>query len=1147
MQQRVQIEGGTYDVIRRRLEGQADELRKRTDQLNERRQNLFGSSVSELINTERVHTEYNCLPRDLIAIEGSRMLLGYQVFMGLKQETKVEDVFVKLILPTKVCRLFRLNYSTTNHFAGILPNYSVIIKTPNYCNCGAQTHVLMIFQTGARASDLQVLRWAVDGNTVAYLDNRGERDHVFPNPHDFEWIATGRDNHCLGVYPHINILDEIFVECTGGDLTIKIENNTESGAGIYAEPVDERNQSLDDAEISYADLEGCIVLKILPYRETEYRYFVYNRQTQEAVRIDTIGTSCQQLPEGHGLIFPNGYYLANGSYKVFPHEATDFEYVRQLKSPNGEDIAYIYHHRVNGMYVILQYNLIRREVTNPLQCHGYSRLPDGRIILMRGDTEPSRVHAMQVWQTPFCSEEYAASQPHGDGSYLSELGNREMVRGISDMLHIHRQVQSQQPNAVVYEELLKLIDRSIDSYHWLSHEEAFGLQEQLQEIRGTANTIIDEFEKVRQLQEQARAKVHGLEAELRELIREIDISGQNSIDDFVSALDQLRRKNGQIDTARSLRYVDLVALDELGEQVAQRISTLSQNSVNFLLEPTSLDGYRGRIVELEQQAEKIEKVADATEIQEAMDQLGQGLDLLMEIVNTLEIDDTTARTDILERISEVYGQLNRAKAILQARRRELGSGEARAEFGAQFKLLSQSVTNYLALCDTPAKTDEFLAKLMVQLEELEGQFIEFDEFTDQLSAKRDEVYASFQDRKQQLLDDLQRQANALGRSGERILGSIAKRVLTFSELDDLNAYLASDPMVQKLRSLTEQLQELGDTVKADELAGRLKSAREDAVRHLRDRSELFDGDTISFGKHRFSVNTQDLELTMLRRDDNMVFHLTGTGYYGDVDRDDFLATQEYWDQDLVSENNAVYRAEYLAWQIIDASERGVEGLDEKTLQQADFAEGELLELVRRFAAQRYEEQYERGLHDADTVKILAGLIHLRSTCDLLRFHATARAMALLWWLHVPNPAQQKALAAQARSFARLRTAFGPAPEHLQLCDQLGQTIAAWCSELSLPDPGLTTGNYLIEELGLGDDLVAIMSGESEDLVRAFYEQLGIKNLRDVWETERKHLQNDLVSLWNLTGAWVDGFLADRNMAGHALRNEVIFLLIVGDA
>ena len=218
----VQIEGGTYEVIRRRLEGQADELRKRTDELNKRRQDLFGSSVSELINTERVHTEYNCLPRDLIAIEGDRMLLGYQVFMGLKQETKVEDVFCKIaftdeglqVVPPKL-----LNDETFRRDFAELFRYYKDAKLLQLRR--TETHVLMIFQTGARASDLRVLRWALDGDTVTYVDNRGERDHVFPNPHDFEWIATGRDNHCLGVYPHINILDEVFVECTGGDLTIK--------------------------------------------------------------------------------------------------------------------------------------------------------------------------------------------------------------------------------------------------------------------------------------------------------------------------------------------------------------------------------------------------------------------------------------------------------------------------------------------------------------------------------------------------------------------------------------------------------------------------------------------------------------------------------------------------------------------------------------------------------------------------------------------------------------------------------------------------------------------------------------------------------------------------------------------------------------
>ena len=47
----------------------------------------------------------------------------------------------------------------------------------------------------------------------------------------------------MGVFPHINILDTVFVETTGGDLTVKCENNTEDGLGIYREAVLDKNQS----------------------------------------------------------------------------------------------------------------------------------------------------------------------------------------------------------------------------------------------------------------------------------------------------------------------------------------------------------------------------------------------------------------------------------------------------------------------------------------------------------------------------------------------------------------------------------------------------------------------------------------------------------------------------------------------------------------------------------------------------------------------------------------------------------------------------------------------------------------------------------------------------------------------------------------
>ena len=42
----------------------------------------------------------------------------------------------------------------------------------------------------------------------------------------------------------------MFVETVGGDLTVKVENNTETGEGIYREPVDEPLQSLADADVA---------------------------------------------------------------------------------------------------------------------------------------------------------------------------------------------------------------------------------------------------------------------------------------------------------------------------------------------------------------------------------------------------------------------------------------------------------------------------------------------------------------------------------------------------------------------------------------------------------------------------------------------------------------------------------------------------------------------------------------------------------------------------------------------------------------------------------------------------------------------------------------------------------------------------------
>src|SRR4051812_25531053 len=85
------LEGGSYDVIRRRLLERAEELGKRCEGLNEARKKLFGGRELALLATDRVRTENNCVPRDVISIAG-HLLFGFQVFIGLKSETTPRDV-----------------------------------------------------------------------------------------------------------------------------------------------------------------------------------------------------------------------------------------------------------------------------------------------------------------------------------------------------------------------------------------------------------------------------------------------------------------------------------------------------------------------------------------------------------------------------------------------------------------------------------------------------------------------------------------------------------------------------------------------------------------------------------------------------------------------------------------------------------------------------------------------------------------------------------------------------------------------------------------------------------------------------------------------------------------------------------------------
>ncbi len=1157
------LEGGSYEVIRARLLEQARALGTKTDELNERRKKLFSGVELTVLGNERVRTENNCVPRDMVSL-GSLLLFGYNVFIGLKSETLVSDV-LSLHRFDKTPDGFDLSSVPTSEAGGFLEDprfvkdfqelYRYYKGTRLVQVRRPEGRLLLVFQIGDDGRDLKVFRFAVDlAGRVSYIDNRGERENTYPPSHDFEWTTTTRDQVVNGKHPHVNILDQVFVECVGGDLTVKVENNTEDGRGIYSEPVEDATQSIDDGQIHYAKLGTLVLLKILPFRETTWRYLVFNTRTEHVVRIDAIGDACLQLPEDQGIIFPGGFYLQTGDFKVFDGDSQGLQFKRVRRSPNGEDVLYVFHDRVDGRCVLLPYNLVRREVASPIICHGYSLFDDGRMLIFRSaSNDPARVHPVQIWQTPFLSAEHAAASAPDDGSFLSKVGNADLVRGISEAYTLKRMCEAEQPTRKSYEDLIAAATRMADAFYWLSNGEV-GLLPLVEDVRRTADLIVAEFEKVQALKRRALEVVREAEEAQKRIVDVLNPESLTSVDAFMEALGALRRQRGHLITLKEVRYVDLVRIAALEKDAAGHFDRVSEACVQFLLGAEALKPLTGKLDELLAQGQKIERSTELGPVSEELEKTGEGLNVLSEVVAGLQVGDPVARAKILEGISEVFSQLNRVRASLTARRKDIFGREGRAEFAAQFKLLGQAVESALGLCDTPEKCDAQLSRLTVQLEELEGRFGEFDEFLGDLAKKREELYEAFGAKRQTLLDERQRRAANLFGAAERILQGVGRRAGSFKSDDELNSYFASDAMVQKARQIAEQLLALGDSVRADELQSKLKAARQEAARALRDKKDLFeDGQSvIKLGAHRFNVNTQALELTVVPRGEGLALHLTGTDFYEPLEDASIAQTRAYWSQHLASETDEVYRAEYLAASVVFDAEEGKAGLSLQKLKDAHLGGAEaMLGLVRAYAQDRYDEGYERGVHDQDAARILEVLVALRDAAGLLRFPPRARALASLFWAFVEDQPARALWHRRAVSYGRLREQLQRAAAMSKLAEELAGPLTEFLSRAGLVHTeaeAKLAARYLVEDIR--QDRPRFTTAQaSVGLVEAFRAHLDQSGTRRLLEEDLRQLSERLPERIQLVYHWVHAFseaMSPGEAAGveaqHVLWEAVAILL-----
>ncbi len=989
----IALDSGTYEIIQSRLLKQKNDLQNRLHLLNEERKKVFGSLETQLIANDRINTENNCIARDIVSI-GNLSLFGYNVHFGLRTSISLSDVFSVYEFERNGETLgFKESGSGLkliddpvfiNDFENLYKYYRNTIFS-KFAIIGNYLH--MVFQLSESVTDIKTFKWLIKGNTLQYVDNRSDHEYRYPEQYDFVWIEAGRDNQRHGTHAHVSILDKVFVETIGGDLTIKVEDNTDNGKGIYDEDVEYKDQTLDDGQYRYADLGNLIVLEIKPFQEAP-RYFVYNHKLKVVEKIDSIAQSAVLLPDDQGIIFPSGYYLQTGEYNVFSNSTYELKFQQKITSPNGEDHLYVFYDPNDSVYVLMSYNVIEQEVKTPIVCNGFTILEKGELCYFRTEDEQTKHHMMQIWQTPYLNGDIMPSE-HED-TLLFKIGNKDIVKAMAETNELITLLNKEDSYDGLYDDIANASKDILDSYYWIAKEETQQLNLPLAEINKASNAAIDEFEKVKQLRRQAEQETVSISKKSEALFSKVKSTSFKTINDFVELLTQLRTLRGETIGLYEVRYVDHEFIKNIEAQIVEQNDTISRRATTFLLDDKALEPYHNAIDEKQKALDELKKVIDIKALEEEVNKIAEDLELLIDIVSNLDIEDTSHSTKIIENISLIFATINQVKAAIKNKLKAVGKKEAQADFTAQLKLIDQSIINYIDIANTPEKCDEFLTKVSIQLEELEGKFSDFEEYITQIIEKREEVYTAFDNRKSSLIEARNKKTIALQNAAQRIIKGGQKKAQSLDNIAAINGYFASDLMINKVRDIISQLKDLGDIGKSEAIETALKVAREDALRKLKDRNELYeDGDNIiKLGKHKFGVNKQQLDITIVFKDDELYYHLTGTDFYQKLDNNILNNSKDIWNQELISENQNVYRAAYLAYNIFTNG-------DKTAL--LGFNADELLEHVQDYISSDYSGGYVKGVHDYDAIQFLKVLLQKHKELDLLIYPPNIRAEAQFFW------------------------------------------------------------------------------------------------------------------------------------------------------
>ena len=306
---------------------------------------------------------------------------------------------------------------------------------------------------------------------------------------------------------------------------------------------------------------------------------------------------------------------------------------------------------------------------------------------------------------------------------------------------------------------------------------------------------------------------------------------------------------------------------------------------------------------------------------------------------------------------------------------------------------------------------------------------------------------------------------------------------------------------------------------------------------MKDKQELYeDGENIiKLGKHKFAVNKQNLDLTIVFKDGKLNYHLTGTDFYQPLKNDILNSGKKYWDQDLISENNEIYRASFLAYKIFKKYK--VEELLAMTPDQIQA-------IVTDETSKNYSGGYIKGVHDADTMLILKTLLEKHNALGMLRFDSKIRAFAQFFWYHLETD-KQKILNQKIKSAGEVLETFPNSSQFNYIIVDVEKELQTLSEQVNIIKEAdldyKAAATYLFQELM--NDNSFVISFKAKQLAEDFQKFLASKKT-DLKFKQGIEKASDFEAKIQLAFQWVSSYLREsKNESDQEYVYEVIAILL----